>query len=407
MRVSLHYAAVIAGLVLVIAVPLAQPGRAQTYQVLHTFTGGSDGDDANAGLARAADGALFGTTRYGGGCENFDLGCGVVFRIGTDGKESVLYAFKGENDGAGPNGVIISYDGSLYGTTGGTVFRLSRTGKLRTLHTFTYDRSKKDGLGAMMPLVQDAKGNLYGTTIFGGGGGCPTHAGSQGCGVVFTVSPKGKFAVLHRFSGWADGAFPNGLVRGSDGSLYGTTQWGGNLTACDKGCGTVFRLSRQAGGRWKKTVVHSFGSWPDAGYPEAGVILDSDGNIYGTTYAGGINYAGAVFEVDNAGGESVLYSFCQLTNCADGAGPYAPVTLDAEGNLYGTTYSGGEDGNGTVFKLTRAGTESVLFKFSQGTVGGWYPYAGVIRDAEGRLYGTTVLGGDPTCDCGVTFKLTP
>jgi uncharacterized repeat protein (TIGR03803 family) len=251
-------------------------------------------------------------------------------------------------------------------------------------------------------VIRDSVGNLYGTT---GGGG------TFGFGTVFKLDTSGKETVLYSFTGGADGEFPEaGLVRDVAGNLYSTTIFGGTSGNCNGGCGTVFKLDTTG----KETVLYSFRNG-DGAYPNS-VIRDSAGNLYGTTYGGGPpsfcfgSGCGVVFKVDTTGKETVLYTF---TGGADGANPYAGLVRDAKGNLYGTTSYGGDmaackGGCGVVFKLDKTGKETVLHRFMGAD--GASPYAGLVRDAKGNIYGTTFTGGDLTCvvyvgGCGVVFKL--
>jgi uncharacterized repeat protein (TIGR03803 family) len=194
-------------------------------------------------------------------------------------------------------------------------------------------------------LVRDAAGNLYGTTSYGGAGGCPF---GQGCGVVFKFDPTGNETLVHSFAGSpADGGVPSGglpsadLVRDAAGNLYGTTYSGGA-----SGYGIVFKLDTAD----QETILHSFAGPPtDGGYPNAGLVRDAAGNLYGTTsYGGSASPFGVVFKLDTAGRETILHNFFGY----EGAFPYAGLVRDAAGNLYGTTYSGGASDSGVVFKLT-------------------------------------------------------
>ena len=205
------------------------------------------------------------------------------------------------------------------------------------------------------------------------------------------------FSVVHSFNGSPDGASPSaGLIRDSAGNLYGTTTFGGV-----SGNGAVFKLN-SAG---NETVLYSFTGGSDGAIPEAGLVMDSSGNLYGTTAYGGASGNGVVFRVDPAGNENVLYSF---TGGSDGATPEAGLVMDSSGNLYGTTLFGGSAQSGTVFKLDPAGNETVLHSFTGGNDGA-YPFAGLIRDSAGNLYGTTNEGGSSDCSggCGTVFKLDP
>jgi uncharacterized repeat protein (TIGR03803 family) len=344
-----------------------------------------------------AQGNFYGTTQNGGNnaCQR---GCGTVFKLSKTGKETVLYSFTSGADGEGPFvPVIRDAKGNLYGTTqfggafaAGGLFKLSRTGKMTVLYSFT---GGKDGKWPYAGLTQDAKGNLYGTTGFGGDLKC-INFGISGCGVVYKLDPAGKETVLYTFTGGADGANPfAGVIQDAQGNLYGTTSYGG--IGCNSlGCGTVFRLSKTG----KETVLYSFGSQSgDGAFPQAGVIRDAKGNFYGTAAGGGTYDVGTVFKLSKTGKETTLHSF---TAGVDGANPVVGVIQDAKANLYGTTNSGGDlacgegnNGCGTVFKLSRTGKMTVLYGFTGATNDGAYPYAGVIQDAKGNLYGTTIGGG--------------
>ena len=237
-------------------------------------------------------------------------------------------------------------------------------------------------------LIQDLAGNLYGTTSSGG---------SAGLGVVFKLNTTNTETVLHAFTG-PDGAIPHGnLVLDGSGNLYGTTFSGGV-----SGLGTVFKIDTSG----TETVLHSFAGSPDGARPYAGLVMDGLGNLYGTTENGGASGFGTVFKVDITGAETVLHSFAG--GSSDGTDPTARVVLDAHGNLYGTTFMGGSSGKGTVFKLDRTNTETVLYNFTGGADGG-NPFGGLTL-ANGTLYGTTENGGSKSphqygCCKGVLFAL--
>jgi len=288
------------------------------------------------------------------------LGCGLalaMFGTAYAGKVNVLYPFKGGNDGAEPISGVIS----------------------------------------------DSQGNLYGTTWEGGGGGC----GGQGCGTIFKVAPDGTETVLYAFKGFMRGTLaPLGLVRDEAGNLYGATQVGGSHN-CQYGCGTVFRLALDG----TMTVLHTFKGGSDGEMPEANLLLDNRGNLYGTTLEGGAHSRGTVFRIAPNGTESVLYAFCAQTNCTDGESPQSALIADKEGNLYGTTIMGGNSAGGTVFRLAPDGTETVLYSFCQvqpDCEDGIWPYAGVTMDKAGNLYGTTEYGGaSEDGSLGTVFRLAP
>ena len=260
-----------------------------------------------------------------------------------------------------------------------------------------------DGQFPYAGLIFDTSGNLYGTTNFGG---------TYTFGTVFELTPiaGGGWTekVLYSFGNGTDGAYPEaGLIFDAVGNLYGTTYGGGTY-----GTGTVFELTPTGGGSWTEKVLHNFNdNGTDGFYPYAGLIFDAAGNLYGTTSQGGTYGDGTVFELTPAAGgvwtEKVLYSF--NANGTDGTAPQAGLIFDAAGNLYGTTNQGGTYLSGTVFELTPAGggvwTETVLHNFNDNGTDGAYPYAGLIFDGAGNLYGTTDGGG--TYFGGTVFELTP
>jgi uncharacterized repeat protein (TIGR03803 family) len=379
-----------------------QSAQAQAFTVIHSFAGHpTDGATPFAGLVMDANGNLYGTTFTGGSACN-PGGCGTVFRLNKERKETVLYSFNGFGDGASPHaGLVMDAKGNLYGTTlsggtgcghlgcGGTVFKVSKSGKKTLLHSFS---NGTDGAAPQAGLIMDANANLYGTTPLGGNVSCPA-----GCGTVFKVTKTGKKTVLYSFAGGTDSSRPlAGLVLDSAGNLYGTTS-GNAVQGCPDSCGTVFRLDRKG----KETVLHTFTGGTDGAGPFAGLVMDAKGDLYGTTAAGGASRVGTVFKLDNKGLETVLYSFAGGT---DGERPLAGLVMDGRGNFYGTTARGGTAGFGTVFKVTETGQETVLYSFSGGADGAG-PYAGLVMDAKGNLYGTAAGGGIGIN--GTVFKLTP
>jgi uncharacterized repeat protein (TIGR03803 family) len=399
-------AALALAVVLVPAVVATRSAQAQTFSVLHSFTG-AEGGNPDAGLIRDASGNLYGTTPKGGA-----HGLGTVFKLATTGKETVLHSFAGyPTDGFGPFASLIrDASGNFYGTTFeggvglcglrflpvgcGTIFKLDPTGNETILYSFPGRGA--NGSSPEAALTRDASGNLYGTTHGGG---------AFGAGVVFKLDTAGKETILHSFTGGADGGFPlSRLVRDSSGNLYGTTSDGGvfNSGACaGSGCGVVFKLATTG----KETLLHSFTGGADGTYLFAGLIRDASGNFYGTTVLGGNTSCnsgsgcGTVFKLDTTGKKTGLHKFTG----ASGASPYAALIRDASGNLYGTTYGGGVHGLGTVFKLATTGKETVLHSFSGPD--GKNPVAALILDASGNLYGTTFNGG--AHGLGTVFKLTP
>jgi uncharacterized repeat protein (TIGR03803 family) len=270
-----------------------------------------------------------------------------------------------------------------------------------------------DGASPEGGMAMDSTGNLYGTTVYGGIG-CPEDTGNlPGCGTVYRLSRRGSawvLTTLYRFQGGTDGAYPYaGLTVGPDGSLYGTT-WIGGMGCSNYGCGTVFKLRPgvNSSGTWTKTQIYRFRGQPDGSEPFAPVTFDQSGNLYGTTFVGGTSGQGTVFRLTPSNGEwteTILHSFA---SGEDGATPVAGVTVDQTGNLYGTTWEGGGAlGHGTVFQLTPSGslwTEKILYRF-HGTSDGGNVYAGVTLGPSGSLYGATGFLGPN--NGGTVYKLTP
>lgn len=398
----------IAGLLFIVlsTVALAATGAsAQTLTTLYSFTGGG-GASPYAGLIADASGNLYGTTVGGGTTNN-----GTVFELTPAGSETVLHSFTDVNgDGAIPyRGLIADAAGNLYGTTffggasalgAGTVFKLTNSsGNWIETALYSFPGFNGDAENPEGSLIMDSSGNLYGTTLGGG---------ANGVGTVFElVNSSGTYTerVLYSFTAGSDGGFPlAGLIMDASGNLYGTANSGGNSSDCPGGCGVVFKVTPTTG---TEVVLYSF-TGSDGAAPYAGLIADASGNLYGTTELGGNlsdcsgQGCGVVFELVNSSGnytENVLYSF---TGGSDGAAPTAGLIADASGNLYGTTYLGGTNNDGTVFKLTPSGAETVLHSFAGRD--GANPVAELIADASGNLVGTTSVGG--TDNDGTVFKLT-
>jgi uncharacterized repeat protein (TIGR03803 family) len=348
---------------------------AASEKVLYAFHG-TDGCGPTSVIV-GGDGVLYGTTQAAGTSTcSADGDSGAVFRLtrGSDGKwsETVLHYFTG-SDGWFPNGA----------------------------------------------LVADKAGNLYGTTVYGGPNGCS----GLGCGVTFELergsNGEWTFSVLHQFfQQIGDGAQPYaGMIFDSKGNLYGTTSHGGNTSACEGGCGVVFELSPAGNGKWTETVLYPF-QGRDGDGPHGPVSFDSSGNLYGTTIHGGAHGSGTVFKLAQEGQgwtDTVLHSFNFDTR--DGYEPTYGVTFDSTGNLYGTTQFGGTEGMqgwGTAFKLTPAGgswKETILHSFDEAKFGGGFVTSGLVLDDQGNLYGTTDSGGKYHCPvggglgCGTVFKL--
>jgi uncharacterized repeat protein (TIGR03803 family) len=288
-------------------------------------------------------------------------------------------------------------------------------GKEKVIYSFCPAQLCPDGANPMASLISDPAGNLYGTAYYGGNSNC-----IRGCGTVFELTRadgKWKQKVLHHFeNNGQDGYYPAAsLIFDAAGNLYGTTSQGGAHQV-----GTVFELMPDKDGKWNEKVLHCFDWKIEDGYtPVASLTFDASGNLYGTTEFGGIynaGYYGTVFKLtsgtDGRWNEKVLHNFD--FNGTDGYNPLAGLVLDSSGNLYGTTDTGGNTTNGTVFEMTPgkngSWTEKVLYNFTGGSDGS-LSNSGLVRDSAGSLYSTTVAGGDPHCTygggCGTVFKLTP
>ncbi len=383
--------------VLAPAVVATRPAEAAAFKILYTFTGGADGNDPQfVRLLADKSGNLYGTAVQGGN-QPGTAGSGVVFKLDPAGTLTVLYTFTGGADGANPqSGLILDAAGNLYGTTSfggiqpgnlgdGVVFKLDPAGNETVLLTFNY----ANGANPYSPVIMNSAGNLFGTTYNGG-----TYAH----GTVFELDTSGTEKLLNALDTRVEGLNPyNGLTGDTAGNLYGTAENGGDLNGCNgKGCGVVFQVDTKG----NETVPYPFTGGADGANPRAPVIRDAAGNLYGTTWAGGATGNGTVFKVDTAGRESVLYSF---KGGQDGANPWAGLTMDAAGNLYGTAnHAGGACFCGTVFQLDTAGTYTVLHTFDGSD--GQYPEAPVIL-LKGALYGITSSGG-PDSGAGTIFKIT-
>jgi uncharacterized repeat protein (TIGR03803 family) len=376
---------------------------AQTFTVLHNFTGSSDGGDPYGGLIQDASGTLFGATMEGGDptCDPYH-GCGVVFKMDTSGKETVLFAFPGYNHGNGYDpmgGLLLDKAGNLYGTTEGggglelgALFKVDASGTESIVYSFTGGR--KDGANPYSTLIQDKSGNLYGTTSMTGSISC-----AQGCGTVFKFNPQtGKETALHRFNGSpSDGAWPlyGSLLMDKEGNLYGSTLNGGSVGCAKYGGGVVYKLTPSG----RETVLHVFTGGDGCG-GSGSLAMDTEGNLFGTTIMGGKYNNGTVWKLNlNSHKETVLHSF----TTAEGFYPWGGVTMDAKGNLYGDIQYGGANGDGMVWRLSKSGKLTVLHSFTESD--GRFPFGSVYLDAKGVLYGMTRDGG--AHGNGVVFKLTP
>ena len=403
-----------------------------TERIIHSFQGSPDGAFPEAGLTRAPNGDLYGTTVSGGANTNCPggsgTGCGTVYSVDPTGGLQIVYSFAGTPDGNGPfDPVLADAAGDLFGTTAaggyskpciffntigcGTVFEIDANGNESIIHDFAgyFGSGRADGEDPKGPLFANADGALFGATAFGGKGAS---------GVVFEIRPTHVEHILHDFFGHGSdgrGSY-GGLVRDAVGDFFGVTYQGGN-NACIGGCGSVFELD-SAG---RLTTVHRFPGAAGGGNPYGGLVMDEIGDLFGTAQnygdmtcqkKGGNPGCGLVFEIDRAGKFTILHTF---RGGSDGATPSTPLIIDEHGDLYGTTTFGGDQSCnggyscGVVFKINAAGRETIVHTFSGGAADGEVPYGGLYRDGSGDLYGTTVSGGTGPCQqgCGVVYELVP
>ena len=380
---------------LAISVPSA---KAQTFKVLHEFNGQSDGANPEGALLRDAAGNLFGTTFAGG-----EVGEGTVYKIDARGVETVLFTFSASVTGSNPASALIQdQSGNLVGIAdegpggAGVVYKLSPLGDQTLLHSF----QGGTGRNARVPsggLFMDKSGNIFGTTLFGGNGTC-----QFGCGTIYRLDTAGTLRVLHSFSGGSDGSQPFGpLVRDAAGNLYGVAKSGGDLSCPEflqSGCGVVFKLTSNG----VFTVLHRFHGGTGGASPEAGLLLDAAGNVFGAAGAGGFSENGLVFKISTTGTYTVLHRFTGK----DGKTPNGGLVSDPAGNLFGTAQGGGVNSLGTVFEMSPLGRVTVLHTFT-GDLDGAFPLAGLIRDAEGNLFGTAVKNFLIDQFNGDVFEITP
>lgn len=405
---SIH---VVGPLALLFALAVCNPAAAHAAKerALYSFAGGGDGGFPQGNVVLDTKGNIYGTTQSGGGSGCGGGGCGTVFELTAPGREKLLHVFTGGHDGAFPiAGLVMDDGGNLYGTTlnggahcqCGTVFKIAPDGSEHILYAF---KGGEDGSRPLGALAFDGSGNLYGTTS---AGGIDCNGFGVGCGTIFLIRPTGKHKVMYAFKGGADGIYPAaGLWLGINGLFYGTTANGGiDCDGTGQGCGTVFQFAR----RGTETVLYAFTGGDHGAYPAGGVVGDDSLNLYGTTNNGGIDCdgsgagCGTVFKLAPDGAESGLHVF-QGGN--DGENPRAAPLLDAEGNLYGTTAAGGsgsENSAGVVFRISPDGKEKILYAFTGGNDGGG-PFSGLTADALGNFYGTTFTGGE--FFNGTVFKL--
>jgi uncharacterized repeat protein (TIGR03803 family) len=378
--------------------------KSGTLTTLHSFSF-RDGQSPYGSLVQGSDGYLYGTTSYGG----HDVLYGTIFKISTTGTLTTVHTFDGLDGGAPYAGLIQASDGNLYGTAlfgadgVGTVFEIATDGTLTTLHSFDYT----DGVWPYGGLMQAADGKLYGTTNQGGAGYGTVYSIALASKVKNRAEPSDPspvretsdrqstttFTTLAKFN-QSNGSNPYfvSLVQGTNGNLYGTTGTGGN------GFGTVFEIS-PAG---TIAVLHKF-DYSDGAVPLGGLVQASNGNFYGTALEGGSANSGTIFEITPAGKFSTFYNFCtdSFGSCPYGASPYGTLARASDGSLYGTTSFGGTYNGGTVFKITPDSFTTVTDLGLSGST----PYAGVVQASDGNFYGTTYYGG--ANGYGTVYKMTP
>lgn len=400
-------------LVFALAVVATPAVQSQTFTVIHHFTDGGDGAYPISGLTIDAAGGFYGTT-FGGGSAGF----GTIFRLKYSGSGWTLtpiYGFAGGNDGASPWGrVTIAQDGTLYGTTYqgtvdgcngdgcGTAFHLTSSPGIPksalayweegVLYRFT---GGSDGGAPQGDIIFDQLGNIYGTTVFGGG---------SGCGVIYELTPSGDGwteTVLYSAQNNGDGCGPfGGVLADRLGNLYGVFVGGG-----PHGYGSVYELS-PSGSSWTEQTVYGFSGGADGGLPAAGLILDAYGNLYGTTRTGGTG-GGTVFELTPVDGGWRFKTIYAFGNAYPGDGPWDKLVMDDAGNLYGTTWAGGAYLQGSVFELTpsQGGWKyTSLHDFTDGGDGA-LPRSSIVFDTNGNLYGTASVAG--AYGYGVVWEITP
>jgi uncharacterized repeat protein (TIGR03803 family) len=413
-------------LIAVLSIPLfaGSQAQAQTFTDLHEFTGNPDGYVA-ASIVRDAAGNLYGTTQDGGiVCMAPEIACGIVFKVDSTGQYSVLYEFKGLQDGGFPVvsvPLVLDAAGNLYGTTQGnlgaavpTVFKLDKSGHETVLHRFDPAIGFPYG-----PVVRDAQGNLYGVQPYAGNTSC---AQGYGCGAIYRLDPRGNFKELHTFNG-SDGSEPTGslVLDPATGSLYGVAYSGGRfknpncgyggILVEEPGCGLVFRIDKKG----KYTIVHQFTGHADGAAPII-LIRDDTGNLYGIAQFGADSKCqlqnsdgcGTIFEIDATGKFKVLFTYKGPSHFAG----YVQLLLrDQAGNLYGEKIFDGANNSGFLFKLTPQGKFEDLFDFTHTPPQGFIP-TGLALGPSGTFFGTMALGGDSnglctdTDGCGTVFQLT-
>ncbi|MBZ5679268.1 MAG: hypothetical protein LAO24_04075 [Acidobacteriia bacterium] len=367
--------------------------QAQTYTVLYSYgtnTGDPRNPETNGLMSQGRDGNLYSTTPLGGATN-----AGAAFKITSTGSLTKLFDFASGDAAVG--GLTLGFDGNLYGTTAGggtslvgTVFKTTPGGQRTTLWNFT---SFDDGANPLFPPFQGQDGNFYGVNP-------DDRTGDYG--LVYKMTSAGVLTVLGDFSS-TNGNNPNLPTQGTDGNFYGTTRFGGfNGTGCQIGCGVVYKLT--PGG--KITVLHTFQGFPTEGALPVGVLAQgNDGNFYGVTYQGGANNQGTIFKITPSGVYTLLYAFHDVAG-SDGINPWVGLALGTDGNFYGTA-QGGTHNAGVLFKVTPAGTESILYNFCSLSfcADGFFPQTPLMQHTNGKFYGSVESGGANGLNGGVFYSL--
>jgi uncharacterized repeat protein (TIGR03803 family) len=362
--------------------PFPQAHLAQIWSALYSdsnsiVTTGSTGGNPYAGLVQGTDGNFYGTTETGG-----TSGAGTVFQLTGSGSLTTLHSFADTTDGGHPYAELVQgSDENFYGTTetggtggAGTVYQITSSGSLTTLVSFT---GGADGGNPVAGLIQGGSGDFYGSTVTGG---------TSNEGSIFQVTSSGSLTTIYSFSALSSGTNPDGanpygtLLQANDNNLYGTTETGGT-----NGDGTLFQITASG----TLNTLYSFSGSGDGANPFGALVEGTNGNLYGTTEAGGSSGAGTVFEITTSGSLTSLYSF---TGGGDGGNPIAGLVQGTDGNFYGVTLNGGSDGSGTVFQITPSGSLTTLYSFTLGS-SGRNPRGQLVQSTDGNFYGTTINGG--------------
>ncbi len=383
----------------------AGQASAQTFTVLTSLTAvAPPGGGGNLvwSLVQGRDGTFYGTTQGGGGtCANNPFAtCGTVFKVSPTGALTVLHDFcQGAcTDGGAPfSGLVLGPNGSFYGTTtqdlvnhGGSIYEMTPAGVVTPIVSFTGGGAEGTPYGA----VVEAYGGFYGITALGG---------AAEDGTIYRVTPNGTLTTLHTFNGGDGeqiGLTGVGLLEGANGNFYGVTPYG---TANSDGCGSIFEMTPK--GTFKTLFGFPNTSTEGCG-PIDGLTQTPSGDLYGTTVGGGVANAGTVFKISPKGTLTSLYSFCSQSNCDDGSGPDAGMILGTDGNFYGTTVYGGDSNQGVIFQITPSGTYKTLYSFCSefACADGSSSYSNLIQATDGNFYGTTSSGGGGN-NGGTVFKL--